>query len=143
MLMRTDPFRDLDRLAEQVLGTRSRPAAMPLEAWREGDQFIIAFDLPGIESDSIDLGIEGNALTVRAERKQRASEGAETLASEQPRGLFSRQVILGERLDTSAITAGYEAGVLTVRIPVAEHAKPRRIQIESTGEQKQLVESAA
>lgn len=143
MLMRTDPFRDLDRLAEQVLGTRSRPAAMPLEAWREGDQFIIAFDLPGIEPDSIDLGIEGNALTVRAERKQRAPEGAEMLASEQPRGLFSRQVILGERLDTSAITAGYEAGVLTVRIPVAEHAKPRRIQIESMGEQKQLVESAA
>lgn len=143
MLMRTDPFRDLDRLAEQVLGTRSRPAAMPLEAWLEGDQLIIAFDLPGIEPDSIDLGIEGNALTVRAERKQRAPEGAEMLASEQPRGLFSRQVILGERLDTSAITAGYEAGVLTVRIPVAEHAKPRRIQIESMGEQKQLVESAA
>lgn len=143
MLMRTDPFRDLDRLAEQVLGTRSRPAAMPLEAWRDGDQFIIAFDLPGVEADSIDLGIEGNALTVRAERKQRAPEGAEMLAAEQPRGLFSRQVILGERLDTSAISAGYEAGVLTVRIPVAEHAKPRRIQVESTGEQKQLVESAA
>ncbi|MEV4901187.1 Hsp20/alpha crystallin family protein [Citricoccus sp. NPDC055426] len=143
MLMRTDPFRDLDRLAEQVLGTRSRPAAMPLEAWRDGDQFIIAFDLPGVEADSIDLGIEGNALTVRAERKQQAPEGAEMLAAEQPRGLFSRQVILGERLDTSAISAGYEAGVLTVRIPVAEHAKPRRIQVESTGEQKQLVESAA
>ncbi|MGM7666724.1 Hsp20/alpha crystallin family protein [Microbacterium sp. A93] len=142
MLMRTDPFRDLDRLAEQVLGTRSRPAAMPLEAWREGDQFIISFDLPGVEADSIDLGIEGNALTVRAERKQRAPEGAEMLASEQPRGLFSRQVILGERLDTSAIKAGYEAGVLTVRIPVAEHAKPRRITVEATGDQKQLVESA-
>lgn len=141
MLMRTDPFRDLDRLAEQVLGTRSRPAAMPLEAWREGDQFAIAFDLPGVQADSIDLGIEGNALTVRAERAPRAPEGAEMLASEQPRGVFSRQVILGEQLDTGAITAGYEAGVLTVRIPVAEHAKPRRIQVEAAGEPRQLVES--
>ncbi|NUL45376.1 Hsp20 family protein [Cellulosimicrobium funkei] len=143
MLMRTDPFRELDRLAEQVLGTRSRPAAMPLEAWREGDQFVIAFDLPGIEVDSIDLGIEGNALTVRAERAPRAPEGSEMLASEQPRGVFSRQVILGEQLDTGAIKAGYESGVLTVRIPVAEHAKPRRIQVEATGDQKQLVESGA
>lgn len=141
MLMRTDPFRELDRLAEQVLGTRSRPAAMPLEAWREGDQFVIAFDLPGIEVDSIDLGIEGNALTVRAERAPRSPEGAELLASEQPRGVFSRQVILGEQLDTTAIKAGYEDGILTVRIPVAEHAKPRRIQVEATGDQKQLVES--
>lgn len=108
-----------------------------------GEEFVIAFDLPGIGVESIDLDVEGNVLIVRAERAARATEGAELLASEQPHGVFSRQVFLGDQLDTAAIKAGYEAGVLVMRIPVADHAKPRRIEVESNGEAPQLVESGS
>jgi HSP20 family protein len=128
MLMRTDPFRELDRLAQQVLGTAARPAAMPMDAWREGDTFEVEFDLPGVAPDSINLDVERNVVTVRAERP--ALDGnKEMLASERPRGVFSRQLVLGENLDTEHIEASYDTGVLTLRIPVAEKAKPRKIAI--------------
>src|SRR5213595_3188459 len=133
MLMRTDPFREFDRLAQQVLGTTARPAAMPMDAWREGDDFVVAFDLPGVDVDSVDIDVEQNVLTVKAERPDPVGEDTELIASERPRGVFSRQLILGDALNTEDVKASYDAGVLTLRIPVAEKAKPRRIEIETTG----------
>jgi HSP20 family protein len=129
MLMRTDPFRDLDRLAQQVLGTPARPAAMPIDAYRHGDVFVVEFDLPGVDAGSIDLVVEKNVLTVHAQRTRKALEGVELLVGERPQGTFSRQLFLGEGLDTEAIDAGYADGVLTLRIPIAEKAKPRRVPI--------------
>ena len=135
MLMRTDPFRDLDRLTQQVFGTPARPALMPMDAWREGDTFAVEFDLPGIDVDSIDLDVERNVLTVRADRPAR--EGiAELVAAERPRGVFSRQLILGDNLDTEHIQASYDAGVLRLQIPVAEKAKPRKIAVTSSDESR-------
>lgn len=135
MLMRTDPFRELDRLTQQVFGTTARPAVMPMDAWQEDAQFVVAFDLPGVAADSVDLNVERNVLTVRAERKDQAGSDVELVASERPRGVFSRQLILGDSLDTDKITASYDAGVLTLRIPVVEQAKPRKIAIESKQDQ--------
>jgi HSP20 family protein len=139
MLMRTDPFRKFDRLAEQVLGTTTRPAAMPMDAWRDGEDFVVAFDLPGVNVDSVDIDVERNVLTVKAERPDPVGEGTELIASERPRGVFSRQLILGDALDTNGVKASYDAGVLTLRIPVAEKAKPRRIEIETGGKQRQEI----
>ena len=129
MLMRTDPFRDLDRLTQQVFGTAARPAAMPMDAWQEDGEFVVAFDLPGVNVDSVDLDIERNVLTVRAERRDPAQPNVELIASERPRGVFSRQLILGDTLDTEKVRAQYADGVLTLRIPVLERAKPRKIEI--------------
>ena len=106
MLMRTDPFRQLDRLAD-VLGTPTRPAAMPIDAYRKGDVFLIQFDLPGVKPDSIDLTVEQNVLTVRADRSRPETEGVEMLLAERPQGTFSRQLFLGETLDTEHIQADY------------------------------------
>src|SRR3954462_7761283 len=132
MLLRTtDPFRDFDRLAGQLLGTTNRPAVMPMDAWREGDVFKVEFDLPGVAVDSIDLDVERNVLTVRAERVARNGDW-EMLASERPRGVFSRQLVLGDNLDLEKIEAHYDGGVLRLLVPVAERAKPRKIEIEST-----------
>jgi HSP20 family protein len=131
MLMRADPFHELDRLTQQVFGTTTRPAVMPMDAWREGDNFIVEFDLPGVNLESVDVDVERNVLTVRAERGGSAGENAELVASERPRGVFSRQLILGENLDTENVTASYNAGVLRLQIPVAERARPRKIQISS------------
>ncbi|SDT54037.1 HSP20 family protein [Pseudarthrobacter equi] len=138
MLMRTDPFRELDRLAQQVLGTAARPAAMPMDAWREGHDFVVAFDLPGVSPESVDLDVERNVLTVRAERPDPAANNTELIASERPRGVFSRQLILGDTLDTENVKASYDAGVLTLRIPVAEKAKPRKIEIEMKGAKQEI-----
>jgi HSP20 family protein len=135
MLMRTDPFRDVDRLAQQVLGTAARPAVMPMDAWREGDAFIVELDLPGVDPDSLDLDVERNVLTVHAKRPALDSE-REMVAAERPRGVFSRQLFLGETLDTERIEADYSGGVLRLTIPVAERAKPRRIQISTRDEKK-------
>ena len=129
MLMRTDPFRDFDRLAQQVLGTPARPAAMPIDAYRHGDEFVVEFDLPGVDSGSIDLVVEKNVLTVHAQRQRNALEGVELLVGERPQGTFSRQLFLGEGLDTDRIDANYADGVLTLRLPIAEKAKPRRVPI--------------
>ena len=141
MLMRTDPFRELDRLTQQVFGTNgtlARPAVMPMDAWREGDTFHVEFDLPGINPDSIDLDVERNVVTVKAERPARDGD-TELIAAERPRGVFSRQLVLGDNLDTDQITAGYEAGVLSLEIPVAEAAKPRKITVSSNGQDRQAI----
>ncbi|MEU9206919.1 Hsp20/alpha crystallin family protein [Streptomyces sp. NPDC048415] len=137
MLMRTDPFRDLDRLTQQFLGA-ARPAAMQMDAYRSGDDFIVHFDLPGINPETIDLDVERNVLNVRAERRSPAPDDAEMIVAERPTGTFTRQLFLGETLDTERIDASYDAGVLTLRIPVAEQAKPRRIEISGGDKRKQL-----
>ena len=137
MFVRTDPFRDLDRLTQHILGTTARPAVMPMDAWREGDNFYLEFDLPGINPDSIDLDLERNALTVRAERPVTEING-QYLASERPRGVFSRQVILGDSLDTEKMSAHYEAGVLRLVVPIAEKAKPRKIGISTPADRQAI-----
>ncbi|MFH8346940.1 Hsp20/alpha crystallin family protein [Streptomyces sp. NPDC018045] len=138
MLMRTDPFREFDRLTQQVLGTTARPAALPMDAYRSGDEFVIHFDLPGVDPETIDLDIERNVLTVRAERSSTAPEGAELIASERTAGKFSRQLFLGDSLDSERVDAAYENGVLTLRIPIAERAKPRKIEIAGGSSRKQI-----
>ena len=135
MLMRTDPFRDLDRITQQVFGTPARPAAMPIDAYRQGEQFVVHFDLPGVAPDSIELTVERNVLTVHATRDRAASDNEELLVGERPHGTFSRQLFLGESLDTDRIDASCTDGVLTLRIPIAERAKPRRVEV-AAGERK-------
>ncbi|MCX2926334.1 Hsp20/alpha crystallin family protein [Streptomyces sp. NEAU-W12] len=133
MLMRTDSFRELDRLTQQLLntaGTWSRPSAMPMDAYREGEEYVIALDLPGVSTDAIEIDVERNMLTVKAERRPvTKADDVQMELAERPLGVFSRQVVLADTLDTEHIKADYEAGVLTLRIPIAERAKPRRIAI--------------
>lgn len=142
MLMRTDPFRELDRFAQQALGTRTRPAVMPMDAFREGDHFVVQLDLPGVEASSVDLTVEKNVLTVSAERRWLPGEDQQVIASERPQGTFSRQLFLGEGLDTDHVDASYVNGVLTVTIPVAEAAKPRKVTV-STGDAAPVLEATA
>ena len=144
MLMRTDPFREFDRLTQQVFGsltpgTWSKPAVMPMDAYRAGDDFVVEFDLPGVSPDSIDLDVERNVLTVKAERRPHAANDVEMQVSERPLGVFSRQLFLGDTLDTDHIQASYDAGVLTLRIPILEQAKPRKIEITATGEERKEI----
>jgi HSP20 family protein len=136
MLMRTDPFRELDRITNQLMGTMARPVAMPIDAYRKDDVFYVHFDLPGVRPDDIDLTVERNVLTVHAERRGPTSdtEGVELLAAERPQGTFTRQLFLGDTLDSEKLQADYDAGVLTVRLPVADQAKPRKVSISSNGE---------
>ncbi|WP_145011784.1 Hsp20/alpha crystallin family protein [Mycobacterium marseillense] len=140
MLVRSDPFRDLDRFTQQVFGTAARPAVMPMDAWRDGEQFVVEFDLPGIDEQSLDLDIERNVVTVRAERPD-VDPSREMLATERARGVFTRQLVLGDNLDTDRIDARYDAGVLRMCIPVAEKAKPRKIAVER-GDRRQTAISA-
>ena len=144
MLMRTDPFRDLDRFTQQALGTAARPAAMPIDAYRSGEDFVVQFDLPGVDADSIDLTVEKNVLTVHAERTRSAAEEVELLVAERAHGTFSRQLFLGETLDTEHIEATYAEGVLTLRLPIAEKAKPHRVPINTAGgDRKTAIDSHA
>ena len=141
MLMRTDPFRELDRVTQQLFGqngTWSRPAVMPMDAYRDGEQFVVQFDLPGVDPSSIDLNVEHNVLTVKAERASTQGEDVELQVAERPRGVFSRQLFLGETLDTDRIEASYDVGVLTLRIPIAEKAKPRKIEVTGGDAPKQI-----
>ncbi len=132
MVMRFDPFRELDRLTEQVAGT-SRAPTMPMDAYRTGDRFVVHFDLPGVEAEAIDLTVEKNVVTVRAERTPSAEGVEEVLVAERPHGVFTRQLFLGEMLDPGRVEADYAQGVLTLTIPVAEQAKPRRVQVSGSG----------
>ncbi|WP_306361377.1 Hsp20/alpha crystallin family protein [Nocardia sp. CC227C] len=138
MLMRTDPFRDLDRWTQQVFGTAARPAAMPMDAWRDGDEFLVELDLPGIDPNSLDLDVERNVVTVRASRPE-LDQGRSMIAAERPRGVFSRQLFLGESLDTDRIRADYRDGVLRLVIPIAEQAKPRKIEIVRADHERQAI----
>jgi HSP20 family protein len=145
MLMRTDPFRELDRLTQQVFGnsagTWSRPTAMPMDAFRDGEHFVVCFDLPGVPADAIELDVERNVLTVKAERRPFSGENVEMQVAERPLGVFSRQLFLGETLDADHIEASYDAGVLTLRIPIAEKAKPRRISITGSASEPRQIDA--
>jgi HSP20 family protein len=141
MLMRTDPFRELDRFTQQLFGqngTWSRPAVMPMDAYRQGEEFVVHFDLSGVDPSTVDLNVERNVLTVKAERTHSYGDDVELQVAERPRGVFSRQLFLGETLNTDNIQATYDAGVLTLRIPIAEKAKPRKIEISAAGAPKQI-----
>ncbi|GGT15333.1 Hsp20/alpha crystallin family protein [Streptomyces purpureus] len=141
MLMRTDPFRELDRLTAQLLspGTWSKPAAMPMDAYRDGEEYVVAFDLPGVSPDAIDIDVERNMLTVKAERRPVTdSSTVQMELSERPLGVFSRQIMLADTLDTERIKADYDAGVLTLRIPIAERAKPRKVAIGGGSDRKEI-----
>nr|AAA25343.1 18 Kd antigen [Mycobacterium leprae] len=141
MLMRTDPFRELD-LRRASVSTSARPAVMPMDAWREGEEFVVEFDLPGIKADSLDIDIERNVVTVRAERPG-VDPDREMLAAERPRGVFNRQLVLGENLDTQRILASYQEGVLKLSIPVAERAKPRKISVDRGNNGHQTINKTA
>jgi HSP20 family protein len=138
VLVRSEPFRDIDRFVQQMFGdngTRRSSMGMPMDAYRKGDSFLLQFDLPGVTADSFDLTVDSNTLTVKAERKPPSlSEGVEALVGERPYGTFTRQVFLGDNLDTGKIEAHYEGGVLTLTIPVAEEAKPRRIEVRQSSD---------
>ena len=142
MLMRTDPFRELDRLSQQLLnttGTWSRPSSMPMDAYREGEEYVIALDLPGVSTDAIDIDVERNMLTVKAERRPvTKADDVQMELSERPLGVFTRQLVLADTLDTEHIKADYDAGVLTLRIPIAERAKPRKIAISGGSGRKEI-----
>ncbi|WP_344653441.1 Hsp20/alpha crystallin family protein [Cryptosporangium japonicum] len=139
MLMRTDPFRQLDQLFAGIPGTWSKPAVIPMDAYRLGDEFVVEFDLPGISPDAVELDVERNVLTVRAERRPHAEQPAEMEVRERPLGVFTRQLFLGDTLDPERIHAAYANGVLTLRIPVREQAKPRKIAIaHSEPDRKQI-----
>jgi len=140
--MRFDPFRELDRLSEQVAGAnRQWPAVLPMDAYRRGDQFVVHLDLPGTDPSSVELTVERNVLTVKAERAWARDQEDEVLISERPQGMFTRQLFLGESLDTDAIEANYDKGVLTLTIPVAEQAKPRRVAISGQSNGPTTVEA--
>src|SRR3984893_16383137 len=142
MLMRFDPFREVDRLTEAMLERASVPR-MPMDAYRHGDKFLVHFDLPGINPDSIEVTVEKNVLAVRAERTSQRAEDDEVVIAERPQGSFSRQMFLGEGLDPEHIEARYDNGLLTLNTPVAEQAKPRRVEIASSQPKAQLIETAA
>ena len=146
MVMRFDPFRELDRLSSDVWQTTSRrsPATvMPIDAYRQGDSFLVHFDIPGVDPDSVELTVEKNVLTVRAERGASWGAEAELIVAERPQGSFSRQIFLAETLDSDRIEANYDAGVLTVRIPVAEAAKPRLVSIGQRNGGSQTITTGA
>jgi HSP20 family protein len=142
-MLRFEPlFRDIDRLTQQLwgnpVGTATHPAVMPMDVWREGDKFLVELDLPGIKADSIDITVDHDALTVRAERPYAGDEGHDWVTAERPHGVFSRQLFLGDQLDTDNISADYTDGVLRLTVPVAEQAKPRKIAIQSGADRQAI-----
>ena len=131
MLLRFDPFRELDRVlqkSEQLTRT-----AMPMDAYRHGETFVVHFDLPGVDPASIDLEVERNVLTITAERSWRPVDGDEVVAAERTHGSFRRQLLIGDSLDTERMHASYEHGVLTLTIPIAERSKPRKFNVTTSG----------
>jgi len=148
MLMRFDPFRELDRLSGQAANGWSavptRQAPMPMDAYRHGEEFLVHFDLPGVDPQTIELTVEKNVLAVQANRRWQRAEGDEVLVAERPQGSFTRQLFLGDGLDTDNIAANYENGVLTLTIPMAERAKPRRVEVTAQkGGGKAAVEASS
>lgn len=138
MLMRTDPFRELDQLAQAVWGPQGRPTAMPMTAYRQDGTLVVHIDLPGVSPDTIDATVERNVLTIRAERGSSATPDSERLIDERSYGEFSRQLVLGDTLAVDDLTAVYDAGVLTLTIPIAEQAKPRKVEIKGPKEVGEL-----
>ena len=145
MLMRFDPFRDFDRVWEQMAAEHSgrRARSFPMDAYRRGDEFVVHFDLPGVDPGGIESDVDKNILTVRAERRFEQQPGDEILVSERPQGTYTRQLMLGEQLDTDRIEAGYDRGVLTLTIPVAERARPRKVEITTHSDAPEDVQRSA
>jgi HSP20 family protein len=143
MLMRFDPFRELDRLSQPGWPTTSRAAVMPMDAYRDGDEFVVRLDLPGVDPSTIDLTIEKNVLTIGAERRWEQPESREYVVAERPQGSFTRQLFLGEGLDPDRIAATYDNGVLTLTVPVAEQAKPRKVEISQGEHTQKTIETTA
>jgi HSP20 family protein len=142
-LIRFDPFREFDRMFDQAVNQARQPS-FPMDAYRSGDTIVVHFDLPGVDPSSIDIEYERQALTVTAERSWRPTEGDQLLAAERVHGKFQRQILLGDGLDAEGLKASYENGVLTVNIPVAEKAKPRKINVEvNSSDQKSISAGAA
>jgi HSP20 family protein len=139
-LMRFDPFRDVDQLVEQLSRRSTGPRSFPMDAYRRGDEFLIHLDLPGVAADAIDMSVDQNVLTITAERRFESEADDQVIVSERPQGTFTRQLLLGESLDVDAIEASYEDGVLTLRVPVAERAKPRRISVGTSGRGPRTIE---
>ena len=143
-VMRFDPFRDFDRISEQIAGQlRGAPRSVPIDVYQRGDQFYIHLDLPGVDPNAIELTVEQNVLTIKAERRFELREGDEILVSERPQGSFTRQLMLAESLESDKLEANYDGGVLTITIPVAEHAKPRRVQVTTSGSSSRIIEGHA
>jgi HSP20 family protein len=137
MLMRFDPLREFDRVFDQAW-SQTRQASMPMDAYRHGDTFVINLDLPGVDPASVELTVERNILTVSAERHWQQVQGDQIIANERRQGTFSRQLFLGDGLDTEGIHATYEHGVLTVTVPIADRAKPRRIEVSTEHKQEAI-----
>jgi HSP20 family protein len=142
--MRFDPFRDFDRLSDQIAGQlRGAPRSVPIDVYRRGDQFHVDLDLPGVDPDAVELTVEQNVLTIKAERHFALQQDDEILVSERPQGTFTRQLMLAESLESDKLEANYDRGVLTITIPVAEHAKPRRVPINSSETPSRIIEGKA
>jgi HSP20 family protein len=138
MAISYDPFRELDQLAQQLMSGGRSPRSFPMDAYRRGDDFFVHLDLPGVDPSSIDITVEGANITISAERRFNQQEGDDILVSERPQGRFSRDLRVGTRIDSEGIEAGYDGGVLTLRLPVAAEAKPRRVEVRSSEQQKTI-----
>ena len=138
MTMFFDPFRELDRVASSLLDQRQSPRLMPMDLFRDGDHYVLTADLPGVDPGSVDVDVDGQLLTIRAERSARTEDGVQWLARERGAGSYLRQLTLGKDIDTENISAHYENGVLSVMIPVAEKAKPRKISVATSGDRKKV-----
>ena len=139
MATRYDPFQEIDRLFGQLLTAERTSATMPMDLYRAGDHYVMHVDLPGVDQGSIDVNVEDRTLTIRAERTARAENGdVQWLAKERPSGTYARQLSVGRGLALDAISATYADGVLTLSIPVAEEAKPRRVEVQHASEQSQI-----
>ena len=145
MAMMWDPFRELDRLAADMLDSRQGPRVMPIDLHRDGDHYVLAADLPGVDPGSVDVDVDGQLLTIRAERTLRADAEVKWLAHERPSGSFLRQITLGDGIDTAGISAHYDNGVLSVIIPMSERAKPRKVEVMSSpnAEQREVTANAS
>lgn len=143
MLMRYDPFREIDRLTSSLFDHTRVPWSMPMDAYRQGDHLMVHLDLPGVDAESIDLTVERNLLNVTARRSFDRTDSDELIVSERPQGVFSRQVFLGEGMDTDALEAEYDNGVLTIKVPVLESARPRRVPISASRGGQRTIEAEA
>ncbi|MGZ4413983.1 MAG: Hsp20/alpha crystallin family protein [Gaiellaceae bacterium] len=144
MLVHFDPFHDFDRITQELTGAANRaPRTFPMDAYRRGDEVVLLFDLPGVDPQSIDLTVDQNVLTIRAERQSSLGDGMEVVAAERPQGAFTRSVFLGDALDSDRIAAEYRNGVLELTIPVSERAKPRKIEVAANGQKAEPVATGA
>jgi HSP20 family protein len=142
MAMSFDPFTELDRLAAGMLQSRTAPRVMPVDLHRDHSRYVLTADLPGVDPGSVDVDVDGQLLTIRAQRSSGSAEGVKWLAQERPYGSYLRQFSIGEGVDRSGISASYDNGVLSVIIPLSEQSKPRKVVVETssaaTEDQKSL-----